>query len=41
MEYEDEFLNNFFTQITQLCFDKAKEYVVLENLYIYLHIIFK
>ncbi|TGZ51504.1 Uncharacterized protein DBV15_12032 [Temnothorax longispinosus] len=25
MDHEDEFLNTFFTQVAQLCFDKAKE----------------
>ena len=29
MDHEDEFLNIFFTQVTQLCFDKAKESVVI------------
>lgn len=28
MDHEEEFLNTFFTQVTQLCFDKAKESVV-------------
>lgn len=28
MDHEEEFLNNFFTQVTQLCSDKAKELVV-------------
>lgn len=28
MDHEEEFLNTFFTQVTHLCFDKAKESVV-------------
>lgn len=28
MDHEDEFLNTFFTQVAQLCSDKAKESVV-------------
>lgn len=28
MDHQEEFLNTFFTQVTQLCFDKAKEFVV-------------
>lgn len=28
MEHEDEFLNTFFTHLSHLCFDKAKENVV-------------
>lgn len=28
MDHEDEFLNAFFTQVAQLCSDKAKETVV-------------
>lgn len=28
MEHEEEFLNTFFTQVAQLCTDKAKELVV-------------
>ncbi|XP_031785340.1 KICSTOR complex protein C12orf66 homolog [Nasonia vitripennis] len=31
MDHEDEFLNSFFTQVTQLCFDKAKESVEKER----------
>ncbi|KAL7307995.1 hypothetical protein TKK_0000083 [Trichogramma kaykai] len=31
MEREEEFLNSFFTQVTQLCFDKAKESVERER----------
>ncbi|XP_058809994.1 KICSTOR subunit 2-like isoform X2 [Phymastichus coffea] len=31
MDHEEEFLNIFFTQITQLCFDKAKELVEKER----------
>ena len=28
MEHEDEFLNTFFTYVTQMYYDKAKELVV-------------
>ncbi|KAF7403275.1 hypothetical protein HZH68_006069 [Vespula germanica] len=31
MDHEEEFLNNFFTQVTQLCSDKAKELVEKER----------
>ncbi|KAF7991117.1 hypothetical protein HCN44_002679 [Aphidius gifuensis] len=31
MDHEDEFLNTFFTSVTQLCFDKAKEAVEKER----------
>ncbi|KAI4496182.1 hypothetical protein M0802_008049 [Mischocyttarus mexicanus] len=31
MDHEEEFLNNFFTQVTQLCCDKAKELVEKER----------
>jgi len=31
MDHEDEFLNVFFTQIAQLCSDKAKETVKKEK----------
>ncbi|XP_015606329.1 KICSTOR complex protein C12orf66 homolog [Cephus cinctus] len=31
MDHEEEFLNTFFTQVTQLCFDKAKESVEKER----------
>lgn len=28
MDHEDEFIYIFFTHVSQLCFDKAKEHVV-------------
>lgn len=28
MDHEEEFLSNFFTHVSQLCLDKAKESVV-------------
>lgn len=28
MESEDEFLHTYFTHISQLCYEKAKEHVV-------------
>lgn len=31
MDHEDEFLNAFFTQVAQLCSDKAKETVVSKD----------
>lgn len=31
MDHEEEFLNTFFTLVTQLCFDKAKESVEKEK----------
>ncbi|XP_015110711.1 KICSTOR complex protein C12orf66 isoform X1 [Diachasma alloeum] len=31
MDHEEEFLNTFFTQVTQLCFEKAKESVEKER----------
>lgn len=31
MEHEDDFLNTFFTQVAQLCSEKAKETVVSKN----------
>ncbi|XP_034938011.1 KICSTOR complex protein C12orf66 homolog [Chelonus insularis] len=31
MDHEEEFLNNFFTHVTQLCFEKAKESVEKER----------
>ncbi|XP_033224534.1 KICSTOR complex protein C12orf66 homolog isoform X2 [Belonocnema kinseyi] len=31
MDHEEEFLNSFFTQVTQLCFEKAKESVEKER----------
>lgn len=32
MDHEDEFLNVFFTQVAQLCSDKAKETVVSDHI---------
>lgn len=31
MDHEEEFLSTFFTLITQLCFEKAKESVVMSS----------
>lgn len=31
MDHEDEFLNTFFTQVAQLCSEKAKETVVSKD----------
>lgn len=33
MDHEEEFLNSFFIQVTQLCFDKAKESIVSEYIF--------
>ena len=38
MDHEDEFLNAFFTQVAQLCSDKAKETVVSESCYMYINV---
>lgn len=39
MDHEEEFLNTFFTQVAQLCSDKAKETVVSDQiLVIYIEI---